>query len=430
MNSRILINVAVFAALGALLVVWAFSSVVRFDFIDRPYRITAEFESSPGLHPNFEVDYLGTRIGKIDSVRLRPDRVVVRLDIDRGVRIPRGVTAAAARKSAVGEPVVELTPKPGQADGPRMPTDGSAMIPVADTSIPPKYGDLFGAVNKTLEAIDPDSAGTLLHEMAVGWAGRENSLRQIITGTDQLTTTFARDTELIDGLTSDLGRIADVLAANRGQLGAGVDNLAALTAGLRGVRTELAELRDRGPELLETVNGLLADSGPDVECMLGALGGLDLSEHNPGVYEDLRSTLTLAGPMVHVLTNIIGEDQGKKVLNIVFMLTVKKQATLEYKKPLPQPSVAAIPTCADGREPGKSKQKSFPGKDPGDTLPPHDATPQRAPERARTAADSTPDSAGGPPMWLVYVPPLIALLVLIKVMAGSVPVLSRLRRRK
>jgi phospholipid/cholesterol/gamma-HCH transport system substrate-binding protein len=179
------------------------------------------------------------------------------------------------------------------------------------------------------------------------------------------------------------------------------------------------------------VNGLLADSGPDVECMLGALGGLDLTKHNPGVYEDLRSTLTQAGPLVHVLTNIIGEDQGKKVLNIVFMLTVKKQATLEYKTPLPQPAVAAIPRCADGREPGKAKQKDFAGKDPGDTLPPHDATSQQQdPQRARTAANSAPDTAGGPPMWLVYIPPLIALLVLIKVMAGSVPVLSRLRRRK
>ncbi|HEX2316278.1 MAG TPA: MCE family protein [Thermomonospora sp.] len=429
MNSRVLINVVVFAVLGAVLVVWAFQNVVRFDFIERPYHVTAEFESSPGLHPNFEVDYLGTRIGKIDSVRLRSDRVVVRLDIDRGVRIPRAVTAAAARKSAVGEPVVELTPKPGQAYGPRMPTDGSGRIPVADTSVPPAYGDLFGAVNKTLKAIDPDDAGTVLREVAAGWAGREDSLRQIITGTDQLTATFARDSDLIDGLTTDLGRIADVLAANRGALGEGIDNLAALVAALRGVRGELAGLRDRGPDFLRTVNGLLEDSGPDLRCALDALGDMDLTAKNPGLYGDLRRTLTQSGELVRVLNNIIGEDQGQKVLNVMFLITLKKKATLEYKKPLPQPSVAAIPACADGRTPGATKQKDFPGRGPGDTLPPYDPASRTTTDLARTAGDRSP-AAGGPPSWLVYVPPLIALLVLIRVMVGSIPVLSRLRRRK
>ncbi|ACY99354.1 MULTISPECIES: MCE family protein [Thermomonospora] len=432
MNSRILINVAAFAALGVVLVVWAFSSVVRFDFIERPYQITVVFESSPGLHPNFEVDYLGTRIGKIDSVRLRDGQVVVKLDIDRNVRIPRAVTAAAARKSAVGEPVVELTPKPGQADGPRMPTDGSGLIPVTDTSVPPKYGDLFGAVNKTLKAIDPDSAGSLLHELAVGWAGREDSLRQIITGSDQITATFARDTELVDQLTADMGRIAAVLADNRRQLGSGIDDLAALTAALRQVRGEIARLRDRGPNLLATVNGLLAETGPDINCAVDALAGMDLTKHNPGLYEDLRQTLVMAGPLVNVLTNIIGEDQGQKVLNIVFMMTFNAKATLEYKKPLPQPTVAEIPTCADGRQPGKAKQKDFQGKDPGDTLPPHDPSAQQQTagrHLARPASGAAPEP-GGPPMWLVYLPPLLALLVLAKVIVGSIPVLSRLRRRR
>src|SRR5690606_3845523 len=113
-----------------------------------------------------------------------------RLDIDRDVRIPRGVTAAAARKSAVGEPVVELTPKPGRAAGPMMPTDGSARIPLEDTSVPPSYGELFEAVNDTLEAVDPEAAGGVLRELAEGWAGRQDSLRQIIAGTDRLTGTF------------------------------------------------------------------------------------------------------------------------------------------------------------------------------------------------------------------------------------------------
>lgn len=94
------------------------------------------------------------------------------------------------------------------------------VIPVSQTKVPPKYGDLFGAVIDSLKAINPDDAKVLTHELAEGWAGREDSLRQIINGGDDLTQTFAENTELLDGLTKDLGRITHVLNQNRGSLGA------------------------------------------------------------------------------------------------------------------------------------------------------------------------------------------------------------------
>ncbi|MEU9838947.1 MCE family protein [Actinomadura sp. NPDC048032] len=424
MNRRLTINLAAFGVLAAVMVVWAFNNVVRFDFIDRPYHITVEFESSPGLHPNFEVDYLGLRVGKIDSVRLEKDKVVVRLDMERGVKIPQGVTAAAARKSAVGEPVVELTPGPGRSGAP--PMKPGTVIPVSQTKVPPKYGDLFGAVIDTLKAIDPDDAKVLTQELAAGWAGREGSLRQIVNGSDDLTQTFAQNTELLDGLTNDLGRITHVLNQNRGSLGAGIDNLAALMAALSQVRGQIAELRDRGPGLLATVNDLLDQTGPDFGCAVDMLGNLGIGSYDPDYLDDLRKTLAVAPQLKVVLDNVIGRDQGQPVLNVVFQVTLKRLATLEYKYPRAQPAVNRIPTCPGGRTPAVTKQKPYKAKNPGETIPTHDPALQRN-VQARKAANES-DSPGGPPIWLVYVPPIIALLVLIRVMMGSVPVVSRLSR--
>ncbi|MFA1551942.1 MCE family protein [Actinomadura chokoriensis] len=431
MTRRLTINLAVFAVLAVVMVVWAFNNVIRFDFIDRPYRITAEFESSPGLHPNFEVDYLGLRIGKIDSVRLEKNKVIVQLDIDRGVKIPQGVTAAAARKSAVGEPVVELTPGTGRADAP--PMKPGTVIPVSQTKVPPKYGDLFGAVIDSLKAIDPDDAQVLSRELAAGWSGREDSLRQIINGSDDLTATFAQNTELLDGLTKDLGRITHVLNQNRGQLGAGIDNLAALTAALSQVRGQIAELRDRGPGLLATVNGLLDRTGPDFGCAVDMLGNWGVGTYNPGYLSDLNRTLAAAPSLKNVLDHVIGMDKGLPVLNVVFQLTLNTPATLEYKVPLGQPAVSKVPACPGGRTPALVGQKPYRAKKPSDTIPTHDPALDKPDLQARKAANSGDDSGGGPPIWLVYVPPVIGLLVLIRVMMGSVPVVSRLgrlRRRK
>jgi virulence factor Mce-like protein len=423
MSTRLTVNLVAFAALAVVMAVWAFNNVVRFDFIDRPYNITVEFASSPGLHPNFEVDYLGLRIGKIDSVRLVGDRVRVKLDIERGIEIPRGVKAAAARKSAVGEPVVELTPPPGGGlSGPKL--EPGAVIPVSQTTVPPKYGDLFSAVIRSLDAIDPHDAGVLTRELAAGWSGRDGSLRQIIAGTDQLTGTFAQNTELLDGLTKDLAKITHVLNQNREPLGAGFDNLAALTAALAQVRGELTQLRDKGPDLLDTVNELLEKTGPDFRCAVESLGTLGLTRHNPQIYDDLRLVLDYAPEVGEVLRNILGIDQGQPVLNVAFMLTLNTPAAREYRHPLPQPQVNPQPACPDGRRPAEqARQKTPQGKNPGDTIPTHNAT-----VRPANATNSSED--GGPPAWLVLLPPLLALLVLVRVWLGSMPVLDRMRNRR
>ncbi|WP_395103410.1 MCE family protein [Actinomadura sp. SCN-SB] len=423
MSTRLTVNLLAFAALAVVMAVWAFNNVVRFDFIDRPYHITVEFASSPGLHPGFEVDYLGLRIGKIDSVRLAGDRVRVTLDIDKGIEIPRGVKAAAARKSAVGEPVVELTPPPGGGvDGPKM--RPGAVIPMSQTTVPPRYGDLFGAVITSLKAIDPHDAQVLTRELAAGWSGREGSLRQIINGGDQLTGTFAENTEVLDGLTKDLAKITRVLNQNRDQLGAGIDNLAALTAALAQVRGELTTLRDTGPDLLATVNSVLDKTRPDFTCAVDTLATLGLTQYNPAVYRDLRQTLALAPELKVVLDNILGTDQGKPVLNVAFMLTLQTKAALEYKTPLPQPRANRQPACPDGRRPAEQvAQKPYQAKNPGATIPTHDPSIQAG----NTSGEG---GDGGPPPWLVYVPPVLAALVLLRVMAGSVPVLARRRRRR
>ncbi|WP_026416015.1 MlaD family protein [Actinomadura oligospora] len=427
MNRRIAINLGVFAALAVVMTVWAFTNVVRFDAIERPYHLTVEFESSPGLHPNFEVDYLGLRVGHIQQVRLAKDRVVVRLGIDRGVKIPQGATAAAARKSAVGEPVVELTPAPGMGHAP--PMRPGTVIPKEKTTVPPKYSDLFAAVLQTLKSIKPEDAKIITHELAAGWSGRQDSLRQIIQGGDQLAGTFAQNTQMLDGLVRDLSRVSTVLNQNRNALGEGVDNLASLTGALSQVRGELAELRDRGPGLLDSVNTLLDKSGDDLDCMVDNLGTLHLKRYDPAILTHLGQIFQQAPALGRVLNGIIGEHQGQTVLNVAFMFTLKTQAALEYKYPMPQPQVTTPPTCPGGRVPGAVPQKPYKGKNTGDTLPVHDPALDRPRDiNARNAAGSGGNPSSGPPAWLVYVPPVVALMVLVRVMMGSVPVMSRLSR--
>jgi phospholipid/cholesterol/gamma-HCH transport system substrate-binding protein len=425
MNRRILINLTVFAAVSVVVAWWALQNVITFDFIDRPYSITAEFTASPGLHPDFEVDYLGIPVGKIQKVELRTGKVVVRMGIKRGTKIPQGVTAAAGRKSAVGEPFIQLTPARGLAHAPPLPP--GSVIGVTQTSVPASYGQLFGAVNKALSAIDPDDAKILVHELAVGWSGRSDSLRETIDGADEITTGLADNSALLDDLTKDLTKITHEVALNRGALGQGIDNLAATTAALSSVRSQLAQIRDQGPDLLTRINRLLDASGPDLGCTFDSLGAALPKVADAQGLANLNETLELARSLGQALNDVIGKDQGQYVLKVVFILTLKTTAALEYKYPLAQPGVAKIPNCPDGRAPGLVRQVSDPSKALAQVNPPQYPPAQASPVKLKNAAQQ---GAGGPPSWLVYLPPLLALLVLIKVMAQAVPTLPGRRQRR
>ncbi|GAB3663551.1 MCE family protein [Actinocorallia lasiicapitis] len=428
---RIWINVGVFAGLAVIMTVWALRNVVTFDFVERPYTVSAEFDSSPGLHPDFEVAYLGIRIGKIKSIRLDTARhkVIAELAIDRGVEIPEQVKAAAGRKSAVGEPYVDLSPLPG-ADPSRHLKAGTV---ITQTSVPVGYGDLFGKLVNSLKAIDPESTKTLVHELALGWEGREGSLQQIIDGADALTATFADKTDLVDALTKDVAKLTGVLAEHRGQIGSTIDNSAALLVPLAELRGRLDETLKRTPgftsRFLNLFNATDATSDCAIDALAASVGTIAGRERRA----DLAATLQQADELIAALDDVLKPSSQGNVLNLAFVIKTKTKAPLEYKRPKAQPKTAPIPTCADtGTNPFQGGQNSA-AKEVRPGAQEEDAGKVRntpAPVQTVAVNNAQESGSGGPPAWLIYLPPVLALLVLLRVALRSLPGVIWPRRRR
>src|SRR5690606_15039418 len=203
-NRRVVVNLVAFALLFVLLASWAIRNVVKLDQIERPYEIVAEFESSPGLQPNVEATYLGVSVGSVDSVRLADGHVRVVIDINRGVEIPEGISAAVRRKSAVGEPYIALDPAEGASEAPLIDPSAGYTVPLERTSIPLSYGQLFSSVDELVSAVPAEDLGVVLHELATALDGRGAELREIIAGSEAITTTLATRSESLDELASDL----------------------------------------------------------------------------------------------------------------------------------------------------------------------------------------------------------------------------------
>jgi phospholipid/cholesterol/gamma-HCH transport system substrate-binding protein len=412
---RIRINLLVFGLLAAVLSVWAVRNVLGFDPFSRPYRITAQFARSPGLQPGFDVTYLGVAVGEIRSVRLKGTMVVADLSIGKGKRIPRGATASAALKSAIGEPYVDLSPPRGQVGGaPMRPGD---VIPLSRTTVAESYGDLFADVTKTINGLSPENLRIITRELAKGLDGRGGTLVSTVDGASQLAHTFASNTQTLDSLIGNLGVLTGTLAAKRGDLGAGISGTASITSSLAEVDDSLARIRDTAPGLLDSAAGLLSESERAARCALSALGvGLPtlLSRSNVA---DLETGLQWSPQLAKAMLGAITFVDGKPNLNLKFILTLGPEKTpVEYKNLQPLPDIPRIPTC------------------PGITLPKQQIPPlKKSDEQAGSGSDTgTTSAATGTPVrntsstsrhgvtpWLIYLPPLIAGLILLRVFMSA-----------
>lgn len=366
---RIYVNLAAFATLFLVLAYWAGTNVVRLDRVERPYRITASFQQAPGLRPNVEVTYRGVSVGRVSSVRLAGGAARVRLAIDRGRRLPLGVTAAVRRRSAVGEPYVGLAAPAGWHSGDaHLPTDGSYAIPLSATSVPLSYGDLFASADRLLGAVDPQSLRTLTSELAIALGGRGDELRTLIGRSEDLTTTLAGGADDLDLLATQLTDLTSMIAAKRETIANTTDDLAVLVNSLAASAGDLDALLTRAPKLGDQVNSILAASSSQLLCGLAATGTIAKVIDTPANIARIVRLLQLASTASRIIPKAIfnGPD-GPYLAGTFGFAPGNATATYDKYPTLPQPP--PLPSCPGTTPP-------VPGA-PGDNAAPSVPGPSR-----------------------------------------------------
>lgn len=427
MRNRIYLNLGFFVLLGIVMTVWAFSTIIRLDAIERPYRVSAEFVSSPGLIRGFDVAYLGVRVGKIGDVRLAPGKIVVGLDIDREIRLPKGVTAEVRRRSAVGEPYVELSPPAAGVTGPRLAAGDT--IPLARTTVPLDYKKLFEGVGKLLSAVPPEDADTIVHELAVALDGRAPAIRNIIDDAHSLTGTLADNAAVLDDLSVQLTRLTHTLAGRRGELASGITDLSTVTAALRESRTDLNAFLDQGPGVFAQIDQAVRTSRPGFSCLLTALGLPHEPAFSAATERNVHHLLSIIPTALSLADDISDRREGTVYGKAAFIFSVPGGPTPaeEYAGALGPPTVPELRACPN-RAPAPDTSDD-PSDRHRDVAAQPDDSDRPVTKKTRSPAQQTPQAtespsgvastraASGTPMNTV---PLIAAIFLAVVASGGI----------
>ena len=211
------------------------------------YVVAVELPRTGGLYETANVTYRGSKVGRVEAVRLSDSGVIAELSLKSGIDIPSDLKAEVHSQSAIGEQYVELLPR--NATSPPL-KDGD-VIAMSNTSVPTDINAVLDSVRTGLQAIPRGNLKTVIDESytAVGGLGAE--LSTIVDGTATLALDARKN---LDPLLALIDDVTPVIASQ-------TQTSQAITAWASQVATVTGQLRDRDA----AVSGILENGGPALD---------------------------------------------------------------------------------------------------------------------------------------------------------------------
>lgn len=230
--------------------------VLRFNPIPHTYRVTVELAASGGLAAGNDVTFRGSRIGRVDEVRVSGDGVAAIAEIDDSARVPVGGTVAVGRLSAAGEQYLDFRP---DTDGGPYLHDGSVVRRTA-TSVPVSMQSVFANLSDFIGGMNPDRLNVIIDELDKALAGGPDRLRNMVSGISRamsgLTDLLPQTRQLIENLEV----IAGTTSHAQPDLGTLTRAGSTLFSQFAAADQELRTLLTNGPGQLATLSGFLSET--------------------------------------------------------------------------------------------------------------------------------------------------------------------------
>lgn len=247
MKRRIAAVVAVLAVVTAGALWWIFGG-------DGDKRVTAYFSRAVGVYAGSDVQVLGVRVGGVESVTPRGDRVEVVFTVDREVRVAAGTKAVVVAPSVVSDRYVQLTDL--AHGGPQL-ADG-AVIPESRTATPVELDELYASLDTLVTALGPNGAnraGALSDLLDTGAANLRGNGKAV----NDTVRDFAQAARTLSGSADDLFATVDQLQSFTSMLAGNDQQVAGVNRQLDRVWHTLAADRDELSTALRTLAGALGD---------------------------------------------------------------------------------------------------------------------------------------------------------------------------
>lgn len=228
------------------------------------YVVSADLAQSGGIFVGAEVTYRGVTVGKVESLRLSGDGVVVDARLDRGTEVPKDTRAVVENRSAVGEQYLDLQPQ--TASAPYL--AAGDVIPRDRTAFPIRIDQLLQHVNDTVASVPKDSLVTTVDELDKAFQGGGTDLQRLVDSGDALTAAASEALPQTTRLIDDGRIVLDTQVKSGANIRRTVSGFANVADALRQADPDLRLVLDRGSVATSQLDALITENKQSLAALL------------------------------------------------------------------------------------------------------------------------------------------------------------------
>lgn len=263
-----------------LIALLAFAMVAAFNLQKFPWvrgaSYHAEFADASGIHPGARVEIAGTRVGRVNTVRIDGTKVVVDFDVKGGHRLGKDTTASINVLNLLGEKFLDIRP---HGSG-RLPED--SVIPLARTTSGYDIVSTLSQLTETTEELDTDRVTEALETVAdtLDVAGPE--IEGSFEGVARLSKTIAANDADLDRLLEHAESVATTVALHKEDLTELMEQSSIIFGELIRRRDDIHRLLVSARSLADQLRGVAKDNekqiGPVLRDLQTAVAFLNVRE--------------------------------------------------------------------------------------------------------------------------------------------------------
>jgi phospholipid/cholesterol/gamma-HCH transport system substrate-binding protein len=269
----------------------------RIPFFANNYTLKAQFADAAGLNPENEVRVAGIKVGKVTRVELLKDRVLVTMQIENGVDIPKHSRAAISLKTILGTKFVKIN---GLGGGPFF-KEGDT-IPMKQTSIPFEIYQAANAGVQILQEIDAKALNEGLKALAEITDDPNRNLARTLEGSAEVTQAIASQGDALQLLIEHGEELLAALDKSSPDIQAIITNGDKALELLARRRATVQQLLRNTDRLLASFGDLLQDNRSRIDRILNDLHSVLLIVD--AKLADLEQAVRLLGPSSESISRI------------------------------------------------------------------------------------------------------------------------------
>jgi phospholipid/cholesterol/gamma-HCH transport system substrate-binding protein len=251
---------------GIIAVVVAFAlSFSKFTFLNGNTRYSAYFSEASGLMTGADVQVAGLPVGKVNSISIDDNKVLITFDVSDDVHIGDRSEAAIKTKTLLGAKALDITTR-GDAEL-------SGPIPVERTHPAYQLADALGDLSTTVNGLNTDQLNQSLSTLAQTFADTPDNVKLAVDGVARISQTLGeRDTQLRD-LLANANKATTLLADRTQKIVDLIHNTDALLAALQTQRSALDNISANVSALARQLSGFIDDNRAQLKPALDKLNG-------------------------------------------------------------------------------------------------------------------------------------------------------------